>query len=402
MSDPRRERWTLITASVVILATVAVGFVLWFTRSVMIPFVLAVFVVAVVAPIADWLEVKARFRRWMSVPLVLAIVLVFSAGVLSLFTYTAQEVAVKLPGYAEDISDLLDAQLKNIESAPPNLNEANNTPPSEELEQGSTEPDATVVETVVETTEDVATEGWNVVDSAKEYVKAWLIEARANWKREVMPTIKAAIPQVLEQIGTTISTFALMMIFVFFLLVARDPSRLKLTDYAIMEHKIRRYLLIKLGMSALTGMLVAVILAYLGMPLVIVFGVLTFLLNFVPSIGSMIATLLPVPVAAAAFVLEKIQSEPPEPANWWMVLAVLVLPGTVQIVIGNVLEPRVMGEGLELNPIVILIGLVFWTLLWGPVGAILAVPIIAVIRIATARWVSLKPVSDLMAGQLPG
>ena len=69
--------------------------------------------------------------------------------------------------------------------------------------------------------------------------------------------------------------------------------------------------------------------------------------------------------------------------------------------IGNVIEPRVMGEGLELHPVVILIALVFWGLLWGPMGAILAVPITAVIRIVTARFISLKMVSDVMAGRLP-
>jgi AI-2 transport protein TqsA len=88
-------------------------------------------------------------------------------------------------------------------------------------------------------------------------------------------------------------------------------------------------------------------------------------------------------------------------SGWLRFLAILLIPGSVQIFIGNVIEPRVMGEGLELHPVVILIALVFWGLLWGPMGAILAVPITAVIRIATARFVSLKMVSDVMAGRLP-
>jgi len=85
-----------------------------------------------------------------------------------------------------------------------------------------------------------------------------------------------------------------------------------------------------------------------------------------------------------------------------MVVAVLALPGAVQMVIGNVLEPRIMGEGVGLHPIVILFALAFWGLLWGPVGAILAVPITAVVRIAISRFESLKLVTDLMAGTLPG
>lgn len=378
MSDFRRERWTLITASLVILATVAVGFVLWFTRSVMIPFVLALFVVAVVAPLADWLEVKAKFRRWMSVPLVLAIVLLVSAGMLLLFTYTASEAVRVIPGYVEDVFALLRQPLEGEADAAVAV-------PADRAPAGE---------------ENAEEQQLSFVDSLKLLLKTNLLEAHENWQQFVLPTIGTAFGPVMGQIGSTVSTFALMMIFIFFLLVARDPSRLRLTDYAIMEHKIRRYLSIKTGISALTGILVATLLQILGMPLVIVFGVLTFLLNFVPSIGSMFATLLPLPVAAATYVLVPLKTD--DPANWWMVLAVLALPGTVQVLIGNVLEPRIMGEGLELHPIVILIGLMFWTLLWGPIGAILAVPILAVIRIATARWVSLTPVSDLLAGKLPG
>jgi AI-2 transport protein TqsA len=400
MSDPRRERWTLITSSLVILATVAVGFVLWFTRSVMIPFVLAVFVVAVAAPLADWLEVKARFRRWMSVPLVLAIVLVFSAGMLLLLTYTASEAVRTLPAYANDVFNLASEWLKDVEVRPgvevtsPNPNPEVDGPADADLDvaiENEIAPMADAAPGVVE-------EGLPFFDATwvRRLVKSFLIESRNNWEQFVLPTIGS----LLGQLRSTVWTFALMMIFIFFLLVARDPSRLKLTGYATMEHKIRRYLAIKTGVSALTGVLVAAALELLGMPLVIVFGVLTFLLNFVPSIGSIIATCLPLPVAVAHFVLEPVRHG--DPANWWMVLAVLTLPGSVQIIVGNVLEPRIMGEGLELHPIVILIGLVFWTLLWGPIGAILAVPIIAVIRIATARWVSLRPVSDLMAGKLPG
>ena len=227
-----------------------------------------------------------------------------------------------------------------------------------------------------------------------------------------------------------------MTIFVFFLLVARDPSRLQLGGYAVIERQMRRYLMIKTSVSAMTGIFVGVVLSVLGMPLAVVFGVLTFLLNFIPSIGSIIATLLPLPIAYAEFVLnqdspshvaavaavaaeDNMPDHVPSPRGespstgqrgWWQFLtesgwlrflAILLIPGGVQIFIGNVIEPRVMGEGLELHPVVILIALVFWGLLWGPMGAILAVPITAVIRIVTARFISLKMVSDVMAGRLP-
>ncbi len=84
-----------------------------------------------------------------------------------------------------------------------------------------------------------------------------------------------------------------------------------------------------------------------------------------------------------------------------MLLWVLLLPGSVQMLIGNVIEPRIMGEGLDLHPITILFALTFWGLLWGPMGAILAVPITAILRIAMARFQSLRPVAEIMAGRFP-
>ena len=264
MPSRRREQWMLITASLVVLAAIAIAFILWFTRGVMIPFVLAVFVVAVVAPLADFMETRLRFRRWMSVAFVLLLVLVVTAG------------------------------------------------------------------------------------------------------------------------------------FLLFLLAARDPQRWQVPEYAATETSIRRYLATNTAISAATGILVGVILTALGLELAIVFAVFAFLLNFIPSIGSIIATLIPLPIAYAQFVATA--AEP----SWWMVLAVLAIPGAVQMVIGNVLEPRIMGEGVGLHPIVVLFALAFWGLLWGPVGAILAVPITAVVRIAISRFESLQLITDLMAGTLPG
>jgi AI-2 transport protein TqsA len=273
------------------------------------------------------------------------------------------------------------------------------------------------------------------LDWLQRFVANALKQAKQDWQGYVPQAIAWLFGQV-QTIVATVLTFFLMTIFVFFLLVARDPSRLQLGGYAVIERQMRRYLMIKTSMSSMTGIFVGVVLGMLGMPLAVVFGVLTFLLNFIPSVGSIIATLLPLPIAYAEFVLNQ---DPPshvatvaavgaqdhmpdhvpfsagewsstEQRGWWEFLtesgwlrfsAILLIPGIVQIFIGNVIEPRVMGEGLELHPVVILIALVFWGLLWGPMGAILAVPITAVIRIATARFVSLKMVSDIMAGRLP-
>ena len=79
----------------------------------------------------------------------------------------------------------------------------------------------------------------------------------------------------------------------------------------------------------------------------------------------------------------------------------IVLPGTIQIVIGNMLEPKILGESLDLHPATVLMSLIFWGMLWGIVGALLAVPMTAVLKILLERLEPARPFAEIMAGRLP-
>ena len=70
--------------------------------------------------------------------------------------------------------------------------------------------------------------------------------------------------------------------------------------------------------------------------------------------------------------------------------------------VGNGVEPRLMGEGLDLHPLTILLALIFWGLIWGIVGMLLAAPITAILKIILARFETTKPMSEVLAGRLPG
>ena len=131
----------------------------------------------------------------------------------------------------------------------------------------------------------------------------------------------------------------------------------------------------------------------LGLHMAFVFGLLTFLLNFIPSIGSVIATLLPLPLAMVAIL---------DYGNWPLIISVVAIPGALQMVIGNVIEPKLMGRGLELHPVTILLSLAFWGLLWGYMGMVLAVPITAIIRIILIRFETTRAIGNLLGGKLPG
>jgi len=132
---------------------------------------------------------------------------------------------------------------------------------------------------------------------------------------------------------------------------------------------VNRYVAIKSMMSLLTGLLVLIWLRILGVDYFVLWGLLAFLLNFVPTLGSIIA-------AVPAVLLALVQLGPAD--------AVAVAAGVVAINfgVGNVLEPRVMGKGLDLSTLVVFLSLVFWGWVLGPVGMLLSIPLTVTIKIA--------------------
>ena len=187
-----------------------------------------------------------------------------------------------------------------------------------------------------------------------------------------------------------VSQGLLVFIFIVYLLIGgrRNPGPDRQTWEEI-EKRIEHYIANKAVISLATGVLVGLILQLLGVQLALVFGLLAFLLNFIPNVGSIIATLLPLPVVVVS----------PEISGTSAGLAIL-LPGVLQVVIGNVIEPKVMGDALDLHPIVILMAMIFWGMLWGIVGMLLATPITAILKILFERIEPLEPVARLLAGRL--
>jgi AI-2 transport protein TqsA len=156
-----------------------------------------------------------------------------------------------------------------------------------------------------------------------------------------------------------------------------------------MESRIRSYTLTMTALSGVTGILVGVVLWFFGVQAAAVFGLLTFLLNFIPNVGSFISIILPIPIVLLAGNLTGFDK-----------FLAIGIPAVIQFAIGNFLQPKLMGEHMKLHPVVILMALIFWGTLWGIVGAFLAVPITSIIRIACDRHPFTKPVANLMAGHL--
>jgi AI-2 transport protein TqsA len=154
----------------------------------------------------------------------------------------------------------------------------------------------------------------------------------------------------------------------------------ELRPLAPIAHDVQRYLVIKTLVSLVTGALVAIAATLVGVDFALFWGLLAFVMNFVPNIGSIAAGL-----PAVTLALLQLGVGP--------ALVLLACYLVINMLLGNVLEPLVMGRELGLSTVVVLASLVFWGWVWGPVGMVLALPITMVARIVLEnthgyRWLA--------------
>jgi AI-2 transport protein TqsA len=331
MPNKRDEGMWLNTGSLMIIAIVALAVALIYTRGIMIPFVMSVFIALSVSPILDFQIIRLKFPRIIAVAVTLFIVVILIVILCFLIFQATQTIVATIGSYSEGFGKLADGVFRRLQE-------------------------------------------WGINVQQEQTI--------LDFKNKLPGIVTNAVGPV---VGMLSSVF-LVLIFVAFLLAGRNPYAVRSGVRADIDQNIRRYIVIKVAISAVTGFFVWVTLGLIKLKLAGVFGILAFLLNFIPSIGSIIATLLPIPIAAAQF-----QSP-------WPIVYVIAIPGVIQTVIGNIVDPKIMGDELNLHPITVLLALAFWGLLWGVIGMFLATPITAVIRIVLMQFDTLKPVGKLLAG----
>ncbi len=195
---------------------------------------------------------------------------------------------------------------------------------------------------------------------------------------------------VLASLGSVLTnTFFIVLTMIFILFEASSiPAKLKMAFGHVDDSKLHdftaslnRYMAIKTVSSFGTGIAVTLLLKFIGVDYPILWGILAFLLNFVPSIGSIIAAIPPVLLAFIQFGVGK--------------MLILVIAYTVvNILVGNVIEPRYMGRGLGLSTLIVFLSLVFWGWVFGPIGMLLSVPLTMTLKIALesredTRWLAI-------------
>ncbi|QDU41101.1 AI-2 transport protein TqsA [Maioricimonas rarisocia] len=344
--NSEESRQKIRTVCLMVVTTAIIGYSIYWLRPVLLPFVVAIFVVSGVTPILQSLEQRLGVSRLIAAGITFLAGLVLLAALGGALWASVLDLADNAPAYKQRIGEIV----RRVESFLPS------GPPAEE------EAEAAVAER-----------------QARE---------RAEMRNFLDAVVREGLGRLSQTLVNLVSTSVVVLIYVFFLLLGAaepvDPG----PTWKEIDGQIRSYLGLKTSISIVTGAAFGFALHIFGVPMAITFGVLAFLLNYIPNVGPLVASLLPIPFIVLA----------PDAGLLWMV-AVIGVTSAIQVISGNVVEPKLMGTSSDLHPVVVLLALMFWGMLWGIVGMFLATPITAGIRIILDRIEVTRPVAEVMAGR---
>ncbi len=234
---------------------------------------------------------------------------------------------------------------------------------------------------------------------------AWLqgrgIEVPPGMARDLVHpgAVLTLVGDTVNSVAGVLSNFVLVLLTIIFILfeITQFPEKLRLAfgrqdresdNFAKITREVQRYLVVKTLISLATGVLIGAWVAIVGLDFPVFWGLIAFLFNYIPNLGSILA-------AVPALLLATVQLGLGE--------AALVGLGyvAVNVVLGNFVEPYFMGRRLGLSPLVIFLSLVFWGWLWGPVGMLLSVPLTMVVKILMENSEEFRWVAVLLAAN-PG
>ncbi len=294
-------------------------------ESLVVPFVVSAFLAALTAPVVVWLD-RHRVTPALSVPLVMLVVLGVLFGFVGLLVGSGNAFVAAFPRYQARLGELFGGLSDWLRTHGVELN-------------------------------------WDLLRSA---VKP----------ESVVSVFDKTLSGLVDAVSYTLLVIFTMVFMLFEVTGLPAKLRLALGDpeadlghFQKVTTEIKSYIVIKTYVSLGTGVLVWLLLAVLGVDFALLWGVLAFLFNFIPTIGSIIAALPPV-------LLGLVQH------GFGVAAAVLGGFVVINMVIGNVVEPHLMGRRLGLSTLVVFLSLVFWGWLWGAAGMLLSVPLTMVVKIA--------------------
>jgi predicted PurR-regulated permease PerM len=209
-------------------------------------------------------------------------------------------------------------------------------------------------------------------------------------------SIMDMVANILSGLGSSLTYAILIMFTVFFLLIEASSFTKKVFMNGASEKSLEtvdrillsmeKYIALKTWISLATGLLVMALLLALGINYAVLWGVVAFLLNYIPNIGPFIAAIPPILLALV---------------DQGLGTASLVTLGFVIIktIMGDILEPMVMGKGLSLSMLVVFLSLIFWGWVLGPVGMLLSVPLTMAIKISCESFPSTRWIAVLLSAE---
>ncbi|MDD5361943.1 MAG: AI-2E family transporter [Ignavibacteria bacterium] len=345
MADNKDFRLVKIAAALIIVGFVF--FILKELQSIILPFFVALIIAFLFEPLYEWLK-KKRLPSWAAILIVLITILIIS-NIASVFVYTSiNSFTSGFPKYVQKIESL-----------------------------------------GVSATNTLAALG---VSDAKIKESFDLSKYLSGEK------VAEMLSTVLSSIAGIFTNYVLILIYVIFLLTEFGSIQRRIL--AAFSHEksrkiaeilndifidLRKYIVGKTLINFVHASLVTIIFLIFGLDFAIVWGLLTFFITYIPNLGAFIATVLPFVTALAQY------------DNIGTPIVLLVIMGVIAYSVGNLVEPKVLGDKLNLSPLLLIFSLVFWDYMWGVVGMLLSVPIMSMIKIILSKFESTKHISILMS-----
>lgn len=334
-----------VSASLVILATIAVFYVLVVGKAFLVPLAVALMIWYVINALSrTFVKIipKVRKPNWLTLLLALVSIGLFFSLAIDMVSNNIAQVNAAAPSYKANFDKLIGSLTSNPRFA--------SLP--------------------------------NVVDMAKGI--------------EIAPLISTLASTFTSMIGN----ISLVLFYVMFMLLEQGTFRKKIraifpeqkrrsSIMSILSHAqedIQTYLWIKTVTSSITGVISYLILIWVGVDFAGFWAFTIFMLNYIPTIGSIIATLFPAVLALIQF---------DTLAQFFIVLAAV---GAVQVMVGNFLEPKLMGNTLNVSPLVVMLSLTLWGSIWGVAGMFLSVPITVMLLIIFAHFDKTRYLAILLSG----
>jgi len=314
-------RDNIVPASLITISAIGITFALYSMKTILVPFVFSIFLYFIITPVIRLLREKCKLPKLIALLVTFSLLSSFFTGLILLLGISIKSIIDSGKLYYDNLFLLVDY----ISNSPI-------------LKRLNIQLDFTIIEKFLQSVP--------ILD----------------WLSNMTSSVVAII-----------SNIVLVLVFLLFIAIGEKSETARQIIDDEVESKITRYIATKFFTSFLTGIISFIILFLFNVEVALLLATLTFFLNFIPNIGSIIAI-----VAATPILFLKLKFS-------FALILVLSLLSATQFIIGNILDPKLLGENLGLHPVVILLSLLFWGYIWGIAGMFIAVPMSAIIKILVNR-----------------